>query len=579
MKFTRRQILSGPGAGLATAALGIISFSSSKAYSSGTWDYESDVVVVGSGIGGATAAFKANQNQDSVIVVEKAAFFGGTSMKTAGVIWVPNNFSLRDKGIKDSKKECIQLLARHSYPEQYNAESENLGLTTAAYAMLEAFYDNAYQAADELKDQGGLRLAEWRMFGTDRDTTDYLDHVSENKTPHGRALGVLNESGQSGTGGDLMAQMEAALIKQRVPILLEHAAEKLVLDNNGRVIGIEAMSKGKTVSIRAIKGVIFASGGYAHNTKSIAAYQRNNIYGSCSMPSATGDFIDIASAAGARLGNLSGAWRSQVVLEESLDSRVLGGGVFYPPGDSMIQVNKYGVRAVNEHRNYNDRTEVHGIFDSTNAEYTNQLMFMVYDRRTAEAFSSVYPMPADSNDAPYVIKGDSLADLSKNIDEKLASIADKTGNVRLNSAFSKNLKSTITSFNKFARAGIDKDFSRGKAKYDTEWHPTFSPMNPGSPWPINNKPSITMHPFKGQGPYYAIILAAGALDTNGGPVIDHQARVMSRDDKPIPGLYGTGNCIASPSKEAYWGAGCPLALSMTFGYIAANAANKDVSGA
>ncbi len=132
MKFTRRQILSGPGAGLATAALGIISFSSSKAYSSGTWDYESDVVVVGSGIGGATAAFKANQNQDSVIVVEKAAFFGGTSMKTAGVIWVPNNFSLRDKGIKDSKKECIQLLARHSYPEQYNAESENLGLTTAA---------------------------------------------------------------------------------------------------------------------------------------------------------------------------------------------------------------------------------------------------------------------------------------------------------------------------------------------------------------------------------------------------------------------------------------------------------------
>jgi 3-oxosteroid 1-dehydrogenase len=104
MKFTRRQILSGPGAGLATAALGIISFSSSKAYSSGTWDYQSDVVVVGSGIGGATAAFKANQNQDSVIVVEKAAFFGGTSMKTAGVIWVPNNFSLRDKGIKDSKK-------------------------------------------------------------------------------------------------------------------------------------------------------------------------------------------------------------------------------------------------------------------------------------------------------------------------------------------------------------------------------------------------------------------------------------------------------------------------------------------
>ena len=104
------------------------------------------------------------------------------------------------------------------------------------------------------------------------------------------------------------------------------------------------------------------------------------------MPGATGDFIDIAGAIGARLGHLAGAWRCQVVLEEALQSRALAAGVFFPPGDSVLQVNRFGMRAVNETRNYNDRGEVHGVFDVTRAEYPNQLMFMVYDQRTAEAW-------------------------------------------------------------------------------------------------------------------------------------------------------------------------------------------------
>jgi hypothetical protein len=381
-----------------------------------------------------------------------------------------------------------------------------------------------------------------------------------------------------GGGAELMKQLNGAVKVRGIPLLTNHRAMKLIMNQEGRVIGVEAESGGSTVRVRARKAAIFGTGGYVHNPEFVGMYQANRLWGSCAMPWITGDFINMAGAAGARMGIMSSAWRTQVLLEEALQSSKLAAGVFFPPGDSMLQVNRYGVRVVNENRNYNDRTEAHGIYDSSQAEFPNQLLFMIYDKRSAEGFAGVYPIPPDPEEQSHVIKGDTLADLANKIDSRLGEVAAQTGGVSLAPSFSVNLEKTIKRFNGFARSGKDEDFQRGEAAYDSEWHQVFSPMKADSGWPANEGPSITMHPLRDEGPYFAMILAAGALDTCGGPAIDASARVLDTSDKPVPGLYGVGNCIASPSREAYWGAGHTLGLSLVFGFIAANAAHGEVQG-
>ena len=567
---SRRRILKG-----AALTLGASALASAPARAAEHWDHEADIVAVGSGLGAATAAVTARQNGDSAILIEKLPFFGGTSAKTVGVIWCPDNFTLRAKGIEDRKEDALKYMARYSYPEHYSADAPRLGLREEAYALLEAFYDNCARATDEPARLGGVEPR--RMAHVP--PRPFRHRLSRQRAGEQGALGAsarhrgrerqaghrARHDGADGGGAESARRAGAAQPRR------DQAA-----DQRGRPRDrLEAVSNGKPVRLRARKGVIFGTGGFAHNVNALANYQRNPVYGSCAMPGATGDFIDIAGAIGARLGHLAGAWRCQVVLEEALQSRALAAGVFFPPGDSVLQVNRFGVRAVNEARNYNDRGEVHGAFDVTRAEFPNQLMFMVYDQRTAEAYAGTYPLPQKPGAAPHVLSAPTLEELAKAIEARLETLATKTGAFALDPAFAKNLGATVQRFNAFARSGKDEDFGRGAAAYDSEWHQAFTPMRTDTSWPANTMPSITMHPLRDEGPYYATILAAGALDTNGGPVIDARGRVLDTRDKPIEGLFGTGNCVASPSGRAYWGAGHPLGISLTFGFIAANAAHAN----
>jgi 3-oxosteroid 1-dehydrogenase len=563
--LSRRKMLAGTG--VAVAAVATASCARGGSTDAGKWDQEVDVVCVGSGAAGGTAAVIAASEGAKALVLEKMPILGGTTAKSGGVTWIFNHFILREQGIEDPKEDALKYAVRYGYARNYDPASPTLGLDETRYKVLEAFYDHGAEAIDRLREIDAVQFKQFRMFGVDKPAPDYADHLPENKVPVGRALEPAVGSGSSEGGGSLARQLAAYLEKKAIPIMLETKVTKIVKDESGRVIGVEAEQAGKAIRIKANKGVVFGTGGYSHNVELCERHQPW-VYGTCSLPGSTGDFIQLAQEAGAMMGNLGYAWRSQVVLGEALQNRGVGWGAFVLPGDSMILVNKYGKRVVNEKRDYNDRTQSHFPYDAAHEDYPNHLQFMLFDERSVDAFGGAFPFPAPGASQPHMIKGARWDEVFAKVDAQLKEWAGKTGGVRLAPGFAAAAKETIARFNGYALAGKDPEFGRGDYLYDREWHLLFSARREGTKFPPNPHPNPVMHPFAETGPYYCIILGPGTLDTAGGPQINENAQVLGANGKPIEGLYAAGNCVASPTGQAYLGAGGTIGPAVTFGYIA-----------
>jgi hypothetical protein len=323
------------------------------------------------------------------------------------------------------------------------------------------------------------------------------------------------------------------------------------------------------VLLRAKKAVVFATGGYSQNQELLRAFQHGPVHGACSVPTAQGDFIRIGIANGAMIGNMSNAWRSQVILEQALQSPSVSMTLEFPPGDSMMMVNKYGRRVFDEKRNYSARGRAHFDFDSLESEYPNDLLFMIFDQRTAELFAGQMLMPPPGTTEDYVINAPTIPALAAAIQQRLDTLGGKIGKRRLAPDFLSGLEAQIKRFNADAAKGVDTEFQRGRYPYDVDWHKNVDSVErKDTKWPPNPGPNVTIYPLAKTGPYHAIILGAGMLDTNGGPVVNPKSQVLDTHAQPIPGLYGAGNCVASPGGGGYWGAGATLGPAMTFGTIA-----------
>jgi 3-oxosteroid 1-dehydrogenase len=556
------------GSVLTAATAAAVPFTESTAYAQNHWDYEADVVVVGTGAAGCTAALLAHAASAKTIIIEKASTMGGTTAKSGGMYWIPNNFRMRERAVQDSKENCLRFMARLAYPTMYNPKAPRFGMPEFEYSLMEAYYDNAASVVDELRTLGvgdmqpgptdyyaeatGDRYAElpehFPLLGRSLFSSD----VTGNRHP-GDASRTYNEQ----NGGFLISQYQAAIDKNRIPVLLKHRATRLVLNKNREVIGLEATADNdRTVTFRARKGLIFATGGFTANPELCLNYLRGPIFGGCAAATNQGDFVYIGQAVGAQLANMSHAWWGPCVLESALASRTVPMAFFTMPGDSVIQVNCEGRRCGDEKRYYNDRTQVHFYWDPNRTRYPNLVQIMIYDQHCREKFGvndTNNVIPKVGSTSPVVMTADTLDELARTIDIRLEQIAHRTGNFRLDPDFGENVKETIARFNEFANTGVDRDFHRGAT----------TPLSPTA-----EKPNETMYPISSTGPYYAVLIGGGALDTKGGPKINAKAQVLDTNNKPIPGLYGAGNCIASPAGQGYFSAGATIGHAIAYGGIA-----------
>jgi predicted oxidoreductase len=527
------------------------------------FDVLADVVVVGGGGGGLPAALFSRWLGNDVVLLEKAPELGGTARKAAFWYWVPNNVPMRDMGIEDDEAGCLRYMARLSRPNQFDPDHPTFGLAEWEFELCRGIYHSASEATELLCEHGAL------VYRHCAEVPDYWSEIPEDNAPTGRVL-VPSEARESMSDGGAVAvrTLSAAAERDGVDVRTGHRVQRVVV-TDGRVVGVEASTPDGTVHrVGARKGVIFATGGFTHDRELRANFLATPAYGGCAANSNEGDFVRIASQVGAQLRNMQYAWMCPVPLEKAVRSDPDLVGMFSVAGDSMIFVDKRGHRVCNEKLPYNELAQVFFVWDGDRGEYPNLVLIQIWDQRSQDHSAGdeygrlIVPPGIDDR---HVITGETLGELAENISARLAQYADVTGGLRLADDFTENLVASIDRFNGFAAAGTDEDFHRGERAISLVFNGDVKD-EPGRSNP-------TMWPISGTGPYYAALVTGGTLDTKGGPKTNADGQVLDDMDTPIPGLYGVGNCVASPSARAYWAGGATLGPILAMAFRAANAAH------
>jgi 3-oxosteroid 1-dehydrogenase len=520
---------------------------------------EIDVVVVGSGAAGLSAAAGALGAQASVVVLEKAPVHGGTTACSGGVAHIYDNAVMRQRGIADPRPDALAYMARVAAPGAFDPEAPHLGLLEEDYRLLATYYDRGRQVMEELAALGAVDMGAPWLAWDGQPFPDYYE-FPENRAPRGRGVQALTPDGGTGNGGELVRQLLAFARDRGTEVRLGHRVVDLLVED-GAVTGVVVDDGHACRPLRARGGVVFGSGGFAHDPELRQRFLRGPVAGGSGVPSNTGDLVGIAARVGATFGGMHNGWWNQQVLEAVDDYANSVLDVWAVPGDGMVMVNRFGLRAVDEKREYESRGRVHHVFAGD--EYVNRIMFMVYDQRTAERFGGRYPIPVPGAVAEHVATGIGTAGLAealaRHLERRRHAMPPGIAPVALDPAFAGTLGATIARFNSMAERGRDEDFGRGTKAVEHAFH--------GPPAPDNRCPNPLMHPIDADGPLHAIALVGTTFDTDSGPRTDPFGQVLGPDG-PIPGLYGAGNCVSGVFGEGYPGGGSTIGPGMVFGFLA-----------
>ncbi|RRQ26006.1 3-oxosteroid 1-dehydrogenase [Rhodococcus sp. Eu-32] len=552
-----------------------------------TEDY--DIVVVGSGAGGMTAALTAAHRGLSVVVVEKASHFGGSTARSGGGVWIPGNEALEADGVDDTPEaareylhsiigdvvskeridtylergpEMLSFVLKHSplrmqwvpgYSDYYpEAPGGRVGGRSVEPTPFDA--SRLGPMIEQLEPDYGKAPLNVVLTQADYRTINLLRRHPSGIARVGRVgmrwlRAKLTGQHLLGRGQALAAALRAGLLDAGVPVLLDTAMTDLVVED-GRVRGTVCGER----TFKARKGVVLASGGFEHNEEMRTKYQRQPIGTDWTVGAKanTGDGIRAGQELGAATDLMDDAWWGPSIPLTGgpwfcIAERTLPGG---------IMVNASGRRFLNEaapyveavHRMYGGE---YGVGDGPGE---NIPTWMIIDQRYRDRyiFAGLQPkkrFPSRWLEAGVVVEGSTITEL-----------AEKTG------LPAENLNATIQRFNGFARIGVDEDFGRGDSGYDKYYGDPTNTPNPSLG--ALDKP-----------PFYAVKMVPGDLGTKGGLVTDADARVLRDDGSVIDGLYAVGNASAPVMGHTYAGPGATIGPAMTFAYLAVlDMAGRDMAG-
>jgi len=521
---------------------------------------EVDVIVLGSGGAGLTAALTAAVEGAEVAIFEKSPKIGGTTAVSGGIAWIPAHNRAPDLTVEDA----MAYLRAQSFGAMDTELVETFVRTGAPMIeFVEAHSDLRLEIATGFPDYkpelpggrpgGGRslgpvpydlsRIPDWR----DRITAfppDFSNVGIDAETRARLHADITDDSGDIVVAGmALIAGLLSGVLEMGVvPHTGTRATE--LLESDGAVIGVRIVSGERTFEVRARRGVILAAGGFEWDPGLVHAFLRGPMHGPVSPPYNTGDALRMAMAHGADLANMGEAWWVPVIQipGDTIDGHQRSRSVrLERTRPRSIIVNRAGKRFINEACDYNSMA---GAFQYLHPRdgYVNDPAWIVFDDQHLKRYGFLGVEPGGA--APDWF----------NMSRDIAELAAKLG------VDTEGLAETIASWNDHVGdplAPHDPEFGRGASAYDGYWG------DPAASTPAGR----TLGPLDTP-PFYAVPVALGAMGTKGGPRTDEDGRVLHVSGAPIPGLYAAGNAMAGVTGRAYGGAGGTLGPAMVFGYRA-----------
>ena len=491
-----------------------------------TVSYDADVVVIGAGGAGMTAAMTAADAGQKVVILESQAMVGGNSARATGgmnaakTVYQDENEFDQAAGVE---KTLATAAEKYADNETITALAKTVSEQWAAYQANPTGYFDSVELMELDTMVGGKginnpELVETLCEGT-ADAIDWLDEngiTLHNVSSFGgasvkRIHRPVNEEGKVvSVGAYMIPLLQENCEKRGIDIVLNTTVDTILTDANGAAVGVSGTDKdGNTVVVNA-KSVILATGGFGANLDMVTQYKPELAgFMTTNAAGAQGQGIEMATAIGAGTVDMD-----QIQIHPTVEANTAALITEGLRGDGAILVNANGERFI-------DEVGTRDVVSAAEIAQPGSYSWLIVDQAMADASSVIQGYIKKG----YTKTGATYEELAKELDVDPAAFAN-----------------TMETWNGYVEAKNDPDFGR------------TSFANP-----LNN------------GPYYAIKVTAGVHHTMGGVTINSATEVLKEDGTVIPGLFAAGEVTGGVHGANRLG-GTAVADFVVFGRIAGESA-------